>query len=315
MVLAAALWLSGCGAKASAQETEGPFSFIFMSDLQADPETGDYSAIGGLLDKALAHDSQPRLLVLGGDSVNDGSSAAEWADFWAAAGGRLDGVTVATAAGNHDSAPLLAEQFDYPESAPAASTEGYFYTFTEGGAFFLMLDSNIMGGGNATHAEWIKEQLASDAAKGANWRIAVTHHPLWPAAEIPKDVQRAETMREVFLPLMSSGDVDVLLCGHQHMYSLAAPVPAWDATESNVIQVMAASGGKGSYKAANVDYIETAAEAPNYIIAEADAKTLNITAFDKEGAAFDVIQIDKSEGQKKFTTRCSVLRKGAQGQP
>jgi len=291
-----AICVSGCGAPVSAKNAEEAFSFVYMSDIQADPETGDYTAIGGLLDKAFAHESAPRLLALGGDTVNDGSSAKEWADFRVAADGRPDDVTIAAVPGNHDSEPLLAEQFDYPETAPAASTEGFFYTFTKGSVFFLMLDSNIMGGGNTAHAEWMAEQLSGGPAKNADHRIAVLHHPLWSAAEIPKDVQRAQTMREVFLPLMESGGVDLVLCGHQHVYARTAPMSGENAAENGLIQIMAASGGKGSYRPGDMEYVVAAAEAPNYLIVEAGAKTLEVTAFDSAGKPFDNVQIKQRAG-------------------
>ena len=290
----AALWLPGCGSPAAAKDAEDTFSFVYMSDLQADPGARDYTAAGALLDTALAHESAPNLLVLGGDTVNDGSSAAEWADFWTAANGRLDDVTVASVPGNHDSEPLLAEQFDYPAAAPKTSSEGFFYTFSEGNIFFLMLDSNIMGGGNATDAEWVSEQLSGRAAKTADWRIAVSHHPLWPAAEIPKDVQRAQTIRDVFLPLMEKGGVDLVLCGHQHVYARTAPMPAEGAAESGLLQVMAASGAKGSYVPGDMEYVVTTADAPNYLVLEAGAETLKITAFDSAGKPFDSALIDSA---------------------
>ena len=292
LLLAAAICVPGCGAQASVSAADAGFSFIFMSDTQADPEAGDYSALGVLLDKALAHESAPRLLLLGGDNVNDGSSANEWDDFWAAADGRLDDITVASAAGNHDSSPLLAGQFDYPETAPEASADGFFYTFSKGNVFFLMLDSNIMGGGGAAHAEWLADQLASDAARSAAWRVAVSHHPMWPVAEIPKDAQRAQTMRDVFLPLMEAGGIDLLLCGHQHVYARTAPVAG-----EGFVQIMAASGAKDSYIAGDPGYIAEAAGAPNYIIVEAGADVMRITAFDGGGKAFDSLQISGGKGK------------------
>jgi len=288
----AALCITGCGAPASAKDAEEAFSFIYMSDTQADPGVGDYTAVGELLDKALAHESAPRLIVLGGDSVNDGSSAAEWADFWAASDGITDDVTIAAVAGNHDSGPLLAEQFDYPET----TAEGYFYTFTEGNVFFLMLDSNIMGGGNRDHALWIEEQLASESAKNADWRIAVAHHPLWPVADIPKDIQRAQTMRDVYLPSME-GKIDLFLCGHQHSYARATDMGI------GFIQIMAASGAKGSYKAGDMEYIITTAEAPNYLIIEAGAKALDITSFDSAGSELDGVSVIKEAGRKEISGR------------
>ena len=265
------------------------FSFIFMSDTQADPETGDYEAFGELLDQAVNHESAPKLLVLGGDTVNNGSSAEEWGAFRAAAGGRLDDMTVAGVPGNHDNKPLLAEQFDYPDE----SAESFFYTFTSGNVFFCMLDSNAMGGGNKKDADWLADQLASNDASGADWRIAVCHHPFWPAIEIPKDIQRAQTMRDVFLPVMEAGGIDLILCGHQHLYARTELFPDMDNVKNKMVQIMVASGAKESYKPGDMDYIDITAEAANYLVVEAYSETMQITAYGNTGETFDNAAINR----------------------
>jgi len=264
-----------------------------MSDTQADPEIGDYTPFGELLYLTLGHESQPKLLLLGGDNVNTGNSAEEWENFWAAADGNLDDVFIASAAGNHDNNPLLAQQFDYPQAAPENNTEGFFYTFTKNNVFFIMLDSNIMGAGNASDIEWLSNQLSSSAATDADWRIAVLHHPFWPVADIPRDVQRAETMREKFLPLIEEGNVDLILCGHQHVYSRTAPMRNGVIAEDGIIQIMTASGAKESYRPGEKEYIDIVADTPVYIIIEVSTNTLNIAAFNNVGEPFDSIRIEK----------------------
>jgi len=283
--------LSGCSRGSFG--TDEVFTFIFMSDTQADPEIGDYAPFGEILELALSHESRPQVLVLGGDNVNSGNSEEEWEKFWEAAGENLDDVLIASVAGNHDNNPLLAQQFDYPQVAPENNTEGFFYTFENSNIFFIMLDSNIMGAGNASDVEWLSDQLSSSDATEADWRIAVLHHPFWPVADIPRDMQRAETMRENFLPVMEENGVDLILCGHQHVYSRS--VPMWDGiiNENGIIQIMTASGAKDSYSPGENDYIEKIADTPVYLIIEVSAKALSLTAFNVTGEPFDSIRIEK----------------------
>jgi len=299
VLLSVCILLSGCAAKStdggvtSNGEDIIGFSFIFMSDTQADPEAGDYTALGGLFELALSHESEPKLLILGGDNVNDGASSDEWSAFWSAAGDCLDDVLIASVAGNHDNKSLLAEQFDYPDKAPVSATEGFFYSFTESNVLFVMLDSNMMGAGNAADAKWLEELLSSEAAANADWIIAVSHHPFFPIAEIPKDSQRAQTMGETFLPLMEESRVDLLLCGHQHMYSRTKPMSSSGISEGGLVQIMTASGAKGNYTPGSSEYVEITAETPAYLIVEIRGEAMAITAYNGAGAPFDSVQFIK----------------------
>ena len=298
--LISALFITGCAGSSSAEpeeqdrvENEFIFSFIFMSDTQADPEIGDYSAFGSLLALALSHESGPKLLILGGDNVNDGASAEEWDAFWKVADGRLDDVLTASVAGNHDSKPLLAEQFSYPDKAPATSSEGFFYVFSANNVLFLMLDSNIMGAGNESDAKWLADQLKNGSSSESNWQIAVCHHPFWPVVQAPKDLQRAGTMRTVFLPALESSGVDLILCGHNHVYSRTAPMLNGSEGEDGIIQIMTASGAKDSYVPADIEHIAITKDAPAYLIVEVGSELLTITAYDGAGEQIDRIVITK----------------------
>lgn len=270
------------------------FSFLFFSDTQADPETGDYSETGELLARAAAQTDNIGLVVFGGDTVNDGGDADEWLRFHQAAGPALEGLTTAAIPGNHDNYPLLAGQFDYPANAPGRPGEGWFYSFVMGPVFFVMLDSNIMGAANEADIEWLRNTLQSADAQQAAWRVVVMHHPMWPAASIPKDAERAETMREHFLPVMEDYRVDLILCGHQHSYARGAPMSG-DSTASQdsggIVQVMVASGGKGAYTVEDSDYIAISANAPNYLLVTADYESLSAVAYDASGTIIDSFSV------------------------
>ena len=259
------------------------FSFLFFSDTQADPETGEYSEVGKLLSQAVEYAETPGLILFGGDVVNDGENADEWLKFREATSSTLSSLITATVPGNHDNYPLPAEQFDYPNQAPSAPGDGYFYSFDKNSIHFIMLDSNAMGAANEADIQWLENDLQSETAQQANWRIVVMHHPMWTVVANPKDESRAATMRENFLPLLEAYGVDLILCGHQHVYARSQPI-------SGIIQIMAASGSKESYAPDNNDYIAISAEAPNYLLIKTEAEKLTITAYDGIHEVIDTLE-------------------------
>jgi 3',5'-cyclic AMP phosphodiesterase CpdA len=176
-----------------------------------------------------------------------------------------------------------------------------------------MLDSNIMGAANEKDIEWLRNDLSSEAASQAAWRVVVMHHPMWPVVDNPKDTQRAKTMRESFLPLMEAYGVDLILCGHQHIYARNLPMsgetavtPAaggvgagfsgaddggGDGGGRGIVQIMAASGGKESYSAGILEHVATHADAPNYILLTADSEKLTVTAYSFDNDVIDTYEI------------------------
>jgi len=100
LILLALSLISGVGCSAQPKdshvgaEAANGFSFIFMSDSQANPETGDYTAWGQLLRSASENKSRPAFIMIGGDLINDGSDQAEWDAFFAAGGDVLKKMTL-----------------------------------------------------------------------------------------------------------------------------------------------------------------------------------------------------------------------------
>ena len=269
--------------------------FLFFSDTQPDPGTGDYSGVGELLSQAIMRAPDAELVLFGGDSVNDGGDEKEWDDFWQAVGPSLSGVETAAVSGNHDNYALLAERFDFPTDAPAGPGEGFFYSIVRGPVFFLMLDSNVMGAANQREIDWVRQALQSRDAASADWRIAVMHHPMWPLTDHPRDLQRAETMREHFLPLFYEYGVDLILCGHQHVYSRTIPMSGETAADDGrgLVQIMAASGDKATYTIGERDFLAASGAAPNYLRLIADKARLTVTAYDAGFTEIDSFVLDK----------------------
>ena len=184
-------------------------------------------------------------------------------------------------------------------SAPSAASQNNSHSscdcpsFIEQNVFFVMLDSNIMGAGNESDVRWLEEQLTSTNAIEANWRIVVCHHPFFPIVDIPKDITRAQTMQTTFLPILESTGVDIILCGHQHIYSRTKPIVTGTQSEKGIIQVMTASGAKSSYTVSTHNYIEKIADSPTYLILESGKNVLKITAYNADRTVIDSFQCHK----------------------
>ena len=140
--------ISGCSSnqynsEVNNSDTTQGFSFIFMGDSQADPETGDYTAWGRLLEQAVLDETQPVFVMISGDLVNDGDDQEEWDAFFAAGGEILERLKLYPAMGNHDNTELFKTTFDLPENGPEGK-EKAFYSFDYGDAHFTVMDSNII---------------------------------------------------------------------------------------------------------------------------------------------------------------------------
>ena len=289
------------------EEAQPVSTFLFFSDIQADPETGEYLEFGELLTKALSQTARPELVIFGGDSVNDGGDADEWNRLKLVSEPLLSGLTTASAAGNHDRYDLLRLQFDYPGNNQGQG-HGFFYSIAAESVFFIVLDSNIMGAANQEDVEWLRNELQSDDAKRAAWRVVVMHHPMWTVVDNPKDEQRAEVMRGAFLSLFEEYGVSLILCGHEHMYSRTMPMSGgataddWYPevlSESNdgIVQIMAASGGKESYRSGERGYIAAEGEAPNYLVIKARRNELTVSAYDANQTEFDSVTFTRAESE------------------
>lgn len=225
------------------------FSFIYMGDTQSDPETGDYKAWGLMLQQAAADETKPSFIMIGGDLVNDGSDQEEWGAFFKAGKPVFDNMRLYPAMGNHDNSELYKAIFDLPANGPEGKEEA-FYSFDHGDAHFTVMDSNYMGSADPEIIEWLKGDLSDTDKK---YKIVMFHHPAYPAVDIPKDISRAETIREYFVPVMEDAGVDLVLCGHQHVYMRTFPLKNGKRNNEGIVYLMGTSGGK-QYSPGSYDY-------------------------------------------------------------
>jgi hypothetical protein len=162
-------------------------------------------------------------LMLGDNAYSKGSDAQYQANVFNIYTNMFRKSVVWPTLGNHDTGQEIAFRDNYPyfnifslpkdgEAGGIPSGSEHFYSFDYGNIHFICLDS--MTADRTTNGPmyaWLTNDLAHVTA---DWTIAYWHHPPFNLDTDPI----ARGMREVFLPVLEQGGVDLVLLGHIHSY-------------------------------------------------------------------------------------------------
>lgn len=180
--------------------------------------------------------SGPDVLLFGGDNAyNDGTEMEYETAVFQMYNTILAQVSVWSALGNHDARSASSDtltgvhfdSFTLPRNAEAnlpgaglASGTEAFYSFDHGKAHIVCLDSEDTSlSATGPMATWLAADIALAKAAGQQWLIAYWHHPPYSKGSHNSDTEGTlVTMRTVFLPILEAGGVDVVMCGHSHVY-------------------------------------------------------------------------------------------------
>ncbi|HPF37913.1 MAG TPA: metallophosphoesterase [Phycisphaerae bacterium] len=208
--------------------------------------------------------------------------------------------------GNHDvasdkGAPLLA-QFILPENGPPGVEAERNFWFDWGPARIVGLDTNLDAhGGVISHdqmktdvATWLRETLTDC---DATWRIVYFHHPFYTGSA--HSAEGSAFVKEAFLDVFEAAGVDLVLCGHNHLYERTAPmrqdriVPLGE----GIIYVTTGAGGAQRYPEGE--------NPPDYIVRYDDGQfsfskidlspsTLSFAQLGEDGQAIDTFELTRS---------------------
>lgn len=157
--------------------------------------------------------------------------------------------------GNHDTAQATEFSDAYPyfdiftlpqngEAGGVPSGTEHYYSFNYGNIHFICLDS--MTGGRTTNSPmyaWLTNDLATNKAM---WTIAYWHHPPYTKGSHDSDFEpELIEMREVFLPLLEQGGVDLILGGHSHTYERSHLLDQHYGDSSTLTEAMKRDAGGG----------------------------------------------------------------------
>lgn len=149
--------------------------------------------------------------------------------------------------GNHDvtdSIDPYVEVFELPENGPAAAPPETNYWFDYANARIAVLDSNVSEEMLATvAAPWLAAVFADCPAQ---WRFVSLHHPPYTGGAHAPDL----SVRQTLGPVFEAAHVDIVFCGHDHLYQRLAPLRGGEIVDdaAGVRYIVTGAGGARLYK-------------------------------------------------------------------
>ncbi|MEP0843498.1 MAG: metallophosphoesterase [Phycisphaerae bacterium] len=235
------------GSLRTAPASGGPFRFIALGD------TGD-AGPDQLRIAAMLLDHDPDLVIHTGDLIYDRGQAEDYdAKFYRPYRDLLARVPFYPSLGNHDcrnsedpaeqGRPLL-DNFVLPENGPPGRPPEREYWFDFGNVRFVALDSNqetpVL---RDAVAPWLDGVLAS---AGPRWKIVFFHHPPYTGGKH----EPAGNVLEALVPVFDRHGVELVFCGHNHLYERTHPLrggqPVGDG--EGTVYITTGAGGAGLYQ-------------------------------------------------------------------
>jgi 3',5'-cyclic AMP phosphodiesterase CpdA len=207
-----------------------PFTFIHLSDTQAGTEK-EAILSAATLTKALDIVSEAQFVVHTGDMVEGFANELEWNWLLKYAQDCLLNTTIVPVAGNHDvREKSFIEHFDIKPALNCNTSSGAYYSFDYSNAHFIILNTNEYSADFANFSEsqiaWLQDDISKAQKAGADWLIINIHNGPYTISLHASDYDIAgdNGVRTKLAPLLSGAGVDLVLQGHDHLYSRTRPL-------------------------------------------------------------------------------------------
>ena len=193
-------------------------------------------------------------LLLGDNAYNDGNDGDYTSNFFNIYPEVTRQSVIWPAIGNHDvdvlgtgDAPAYLDIFSLPtrgEAGGVPSGNERYYSFDYGNIHFVCLDSEISSREPASpQLTWLQADLAANAK---DWLIVFWHSPPYSKGSHDSDVRSGLIkMRQNVVPLIESYGVDLVLCGHSHVYERSVLIDGHYGYSSTWTPTMAKDSGSG----------------------------------------------------------------------
>ena len=245
------------------QKFDGDYSFLLVGDPQIGASgnvAADQLGWEKTLDSAEAAFPNTEFIYSAGDQVEHAGTESEYDAFLAPS--QLTKYALAPINGNHDVGSKAYEQhYNTPNWDPTAgaATSGtssggdYWYFYKD--VLFITLNSNSQD--TASHKAFLERVIAEQGAK-AKWKVVGFHHSIYSVASHANDTDII-ARRSVLPTILSDLDIDLVLMGHDHVYTrsylindgvVAEPAgakPVVKAKDGDVLYVTANSASGSKY--------------------------------------------------------------------
>ncbi len=225
--------------------TANSFKFVHVSDSQVTGSTDDYSGDGtgeyfantlkGIMQ------STPDFMLHTGDFVEYSKYEGYWKNMLDFNVQYLMKLPVMAISGNHETSYRAGvnETFKhFNVKIPTQETKfGYYYSFNYGNAKFIMLNTNNLIDNKLEPAQynWLEKELKNNNKK---WTIVSLHNPMYSVGNYGADSSKnyiSLALRAQLTKLFVDCKVDLVLQGHDHVYSKTFPIKADGMADTNPI--------------------------------------------------------------------------------
>lgn len=196
----------------TAAATPVPWRMLYFGDTQTDLKL--YS--GSLMERSYAAVPDARLALHAGDLINDSEQDYQWGEWFEILDGHSQRMVTTPVMGNHelhgdDNALQYHQHFNNPKNGPDGYKESAYH-FDYQGVRFLILNSNKNWAPD--QIDYVRSVLENNPNK---WTVVSFHHPVFSASwNIDRD---NKLVRDSWMPLLEEYNVDLVLQGHDHLYS------------------------------------------------------------------------------------------------
>jgi hypothetical protein len=192
-------------------------------------------------------------LMLGDNAYNGGADDEYQANVFDVFQRMLRESAAWSAIGNHETVNSNAylNIFNLPQNGEAGGVPSgteYYYSFNYGNIHFVALDSEIsVDAGLPTMLAWLEADLTDNTN---DWLIAFWHSPPYTYGSHDSDYSpdsggHLVKMRESVLPILESHSVDLVLCGHSHVYERSFLLDGHYGYGNTLTATMKRDGGSG----------------------------------------------------------------------
>jgi hypothetical protein len=198
---------------------ESSFSFLHISDTQADVDTYtvstilDFQTFGSAL-ATVTQAYQPKFLLETGDLIDLSNNEDQWRWYFKRVQSVLGNIALLPAIGNHEQstaypANSFREHFTVPNACTdPAVTPGTVYSFDYGNAHFVVLNTENKGAGFTAQKNWADQDMAKTNKK---FIIVALHRGMFAGGGT------TDTF-DAFSSLLDKYKVALVLQGHDHAY-------------------------------------------------------------------------------------------------
>ncbi len=211
-------------------------TFFIVTDTQDECNWGEmlkYAAAD-----AMKNFPEAELIVHTGDMVQEGGDAMMWREMLGRSEEFFRSYPMALIAGNHDywygylhGFDAVTEKHVHIDLPPQDTRHGIYYSFDCGPVHFTMLSSGDLmeTDGHGLLPEQLEWAEADLSATDKKWKIVAIHNPLYsPGKYGSRDpiFGVAKALKPQLNEFFVRHGVDLVLCGHDHVYAQTFPINA-----------------------------------------------------------------------------------------